>query len=125
MTSWVFDIPEVEGSIAYPALDPSAFWNRGVTVSETSLGAKVSTDGRTLTVSLVGGPDRGACGVDYTASAAESTTAVAVAIKGYAHDTNTVCDLVGYSRSVVVHLKAPLGDRVLVDAGGDVGSAST
>jgi len=124
ITSWVFDVPEVEGSIAYPALDPSAFWKGGVTVSQTSLGAKVSADGKTLTITVVGGPERGVCGVDYAAALAESKTAVAVALHGYPHDPNAVCDMVGYGRTVTVVLKSPLGNRVLLDEGGNVGTAA-
>jgi hypothetical protein len=125
MSAWVFEIPEINSSIAYPALDPSAYWGgRAYTADTQGLGAKISGDGKTLTIGLVGGPERGACGIDYTAAAAESSTAVAVAIKAYPHDTNAVCDLVGYGRTVSIVLKAPLGDRVLLDENGNVGTAS-
>jgi hypothetical protein len=123
MTAWVFDVPEIKSSIAYPALESSAYWT-GHPTDEMGLGAKVSADGKTLTISLVGGPERGACGIDYTAAAAESSTAVAVAIKAYPHETGAACDLVGYPRTVSVVLKAPLGDRVFLDQNGNVGSAS-
>ena len=125
MTAWVFDIPEINSSIAYPALDPSVYWGGKATTSDgQGIGARVSADGKTLTIALTGGPERGACGIDYTAAAAESSTAVAVAIKAYPHDTTAVCDLVGYARTVTVVLNAPLGARVLLDEHGNVGSAS-
>lgn len=123
MTAWVFEIPEIKSSIAYPALDPSAFWN-GHAVEPNGFGARVGGDGKTLTINLVGGPERGACGVDYTAAVAESPSAVAVAIKAYPHETNVACDLVGYARTVSVVLRSPLGDRVFLDEKGNVGTAS-
>jgi hypothetical protein len=122
MTAWLFDI--AEGSYAYPALDPSAYWNRGMGTSG-GIGGRLSSDGRTLTIGLVGGPDTpGPCGVDYSAAAAESETAVAVAVSSRTHGgPNTICDLVGYGRKVVVQLAAPLGGRVLLDEKGNAGTA--
>jgi len=126
MSAWLFDVPEADGHLGYPALDPSAYWTGHPIASEGQLGAKVSADGRTLTIGVVGARDQsGPCGADYTTSAAESPTAVAVAIKTIPHDLNAVCDLVARMYSIEVHLKAPLGGRVLLDEQGNVGSAST
>jgi hypothetical protein len=126
MSAWLFDVPEADGHLGYPALDPSAYWTRQPVTSEGQLGANVSADGRTLTIGVVGGRDQsGPCGADYTTSAAESRTAVAVAIKTIRHDLNAVCDLVARMYSIEVHLKAPLGARVLLDENGNVGSASS
>jgi hypothetical protein len=126
MSAWLFDVPEVDGHLGYPALDPSAYWTGHPIPSEGRLGAKVSADGRTLTIGVVGGRDQaGPCGADYTTSAAESPTAVAVAIKTIPHDPNAVCDLVATMYFIEVHLQAPLGGRVLVDEKGNVGSASS
>ena len=126
MSAWLFDVPEADGHLGYPALDPAAYWTGHATTSEGQLGANVSADGRTLTIGVVGGRDQsGPCGADYTTSAAESPTAVAVAIKTIPHDPNAVCDLVARMYSIEVHLKAPLGARVLLDENGNVGSASS
>jgi hypothetical protein len=126
MSAWLFDVPEAKGYLGYPALDPSAYWTgRAITSDGQGLGARVSADGRTLTIGAIGARDQsGPCGSDYTTSAAESTTAVAVAIKTYPHDAQAVCDLVARMYSIDVHLKAPLGDRVLLDENGNVGTAS-
>jgi hypothetical protein len=121
MSAWLFDT--AYGSYAYPALDPSAYWQGGM-VTSGSVGGRASPDGKTLTLSLVGGPDTpGPCGVDYSASVAESDTAVAVAIASRIHGggSTTFCDLVGYSRTVMVRLARPIGGRVLLDAVGNAG----
>jgi hypothetical protein len=125
MTAWVFDIPDIHSSVAYPALGPSAYWGGKATYQAANLAAQLGGDGKTLTISVVGGPERGPCGSDFATAVAESSTAVAVAIKSYPHDAQAVCDLVAYSRTVTVHLKAPLGDRVLLDENGNAGTAST
>lgn len=124
MSAWLFDT--AYGSYAYPALDPSAYWQGGM-VTTGSVGGRASPDGKTLTLGIVGGPDTpGPCGIDYSASAAESDTAVAVAIASRMHGggTNTVCDLVGYSRTVTVHLSRPIGGRVPVDSLGNAGDVT-
>ena len=95
-------------------------------MTDEGRGARVSADGMTLKVP-VGDMQRGPCGNDYTAAAAESPTAVAVAVKEFPHATpgsSVACDLflrVGY---IDVRLRAPLGGRVLVDEKGNVGTAS-
>ena len=126
MTSWLFDLPSVNGVYPYPVLDPSTYWGGGPVSANAygAIGGHLSGDGRTLTISVVGGPDTpGPCGVDYSASAAESSTAVAVAIASRVHGgPDTICTLVGYPRTVTVTLKTPLGARVLVDASGNVGT---
>jgi hypothetical protein len=128
MSTWLFEATGVTGEFAYPGLDPSAYWRSGVVAagSVPGVGARLSSDGRTLTIGLVGSPDSaGPCGADYTAAAAESDTAVAVAVKTISHagSENVACDLVGYARTVTVHLAAALGGRVLLDENGNVGEA--
>ena len=123
ISAWLFDVGAVNGELGYPALDPSAYWGGGMTPSPDTIGGRISGDGLTLTIGLVGGPETpGPCGIDYAAAAAESETAVAVAISSRSHGgQDVVCDLVGYPRTVTVHLSAPLGGRVLLDSQGNPG----
>ena len=125
MTAWIFQVPSVSGVYAYPALPASAFWGGGRLPAGGGgpAGARVSDDGRTLTLGLVGGPDTpGPCGVDYSATVAESDAAVLVEVASRFHTppAGGGCTDEGHARTVVVHLAAPLGGRVLVDAAGDV-----
>ena len=125
MPAWLFDVPEVNAYIGHLALPPSALWGGGV-VADEGRGAQVSADGMTLKVP-VGDTSRGPCGNDYTAIAAESPTAVAVAVRQFPHaspGSEVACDLVMRIGHVDVKLKAPLGGRVLVDQDGKVGTAA-
>jgi hypothetical protein len=123
VTAWLFAGTGIVGDIGYPALVPSAIWHGGITQggsgSGSASGGRVSADGRTLVFGFVGAEASGPCGADYVASAAESDTAVAVAVKAIPHQSGDgICDAVGYPRTVTVRLAQPLGGRVLLDAGG-------
>ncbi len=123
VSAWLFDINEIDAYLGYAALDPSALWRNGVS-SEGTMGGRISADWLTLTLGTTGGPETpGPCGEDLSASAAESDTAVAVAIASRFHTppAGEACPAVGYSRTVSVRLSRPLGGRVLVDAKGDAG----
>lgn len=122
MSAWLFDIPEVNGYLGHAAIDPSAYWGGAVTKS-TGRGYGISADGRTVSIA-VGNAEPGPCGSDYTASAAESASAVAIAVKQYPHakpDQPVACLLSLRVSNITVTLKAPLGGRVLVDENGNVG----
>jgi hypothetical protein len=123
MSAWLFDVGAVNGELGYPALDPSAYWGGGKTTSTGGVGGRISSEGHILTIGLMGGPDTpGPCGQDFSASAAESDTAVAVAISSRIHGgPNVICTTEGHFRTVQVRLVKPLGARVLVDAQGNVG----
>jgi hypothetical protein len=85
MSAWLFDISEIDAYLGYSALEPSAFWGNRVS-PEGMPGGRISADGLTLTLGTTGGPDTpGPCGEDVSASAAESDTAVAVAIASRVH----------------------------------------
>lgn len=95
-------------------LDPN-----GVGNSQDGEQAVISADGQTLTISFTGGhAGNQPCDDSYSASAAQSTHAVAFTI--YEHPApappDTACSLVGYERTAVVRLTRPLGARVLVDS---------
>jgi hypothetical protein len=121
MSAWLFDISEIDAYLGYSALEPSAFWGNRVS-PEGMAGSRISADGLTLTLGTTGGPETpGPCGEDLSASAAESDTAVAVAIARRFHTppAGEGCTAEGYFRTVTVRLSRPLGGRVLVDAKGD------
>ncbi len=74
----------------------------------------------------VGNAEPGPCGADYTTSAAESESVVAVAVKTYPHASpgqSVVCPLVYRVSYIAIRLKAPLGGRVLLDEKGSIGAA--
>lgn len=121
MSAWLFDVPEVNAYIGHVGLDPSSFW--GGRLSVEGRGARVSADGMTLKVP-VGNAGPGPCDSDYTAAAAESGVAVAVAVKQIPHETPgqaVACPAVLRLTYISVKLKAPLGNRVLVDEEGKPG----
>lgn len=114
-----------EVSVAPPPWDPS---NPAQGVSVDS--AKVSADGRTLTVSFVGARDHAnvLCGEDYTGEVVESDLAVVVIVHvvsytgpmptappGVQGPVAVGCDLVGFRRDATVTLAAPLGDRAVLE----------
>src|SRR6202011_5580951 len=123
MSAWIFDISEIDAYLGYSALEPSAFWGNRVS-PEGMAGGRIGADGLTITLATTGGPDTpGPCGEDLSASAAESNTAVAVAIASRFHTppAGVGCTAEGHFRTVTVRLSTPLGGRVLVDAKGDAG----
>src|SRR6202521_1055208 len=124
MSAWLFDISEIDAYLGYSALEPSAFWGNGVS-PQGMMGGRISADGLTLTLGTVGGPETPGPGVaDLSASAAESSTAVAVAIAPRFHTppAGEGCTLEGHVRTVAVRLSRPLGGRVVIDAKGDAGA---
>jgi hypothetical protein len=122
MTSWLFTAAGALGPIAYPALAPSAFWNGRLTEGAGVGPATVSADGMTITYRLWGAPDTpGACGADYTGAAAESKSAVAVAIQATSHAKPgdlVACPAIAQEREVTIKLNVPLAGRVLADSEG-------
>jgi hypothetical protein len=81
--------------------------------------ATVSTSGRTVTLSFVGGPAGHApCDYSYRASAVGDRQAVAFTITAtpVPGPPGEVCTAIGVFRTAVLHLARPLGARVLVSA---------
>lgn len=121
LPAWVFDVPEVGAYIGYLGIDPSALW--GGALSHEGRGAWVSPDGRTLEAQ-VANPGAGPCDFRYTAAAAESDSAVAVAVRQFTNPgAGGACPAILRPGYVTVALKAPLGARVLLDEKGDPGAA--
>ena len=121
MSAWLFEVPEVNAYIGHSAIDPSLYWGGGI--ASEGRGARISADGRTLKVA-VSNAQAGPCGADYTASAAESEMAMAVAIKRIPHASpgeSVVCDAMLRISYISVPLKAAVAGRVLVDEQGKAG----
>ena len=121
IAAWLFDIPEIGGYVGYVALKASSFW--GGAVAAQGRGARVSGDGLTLKIP-VGNPGTGPCDTRYAASVAESSVAVAVAVKGTPNTPSgqsVVCPAMLRLGYISVALRVPLGNRALVDEKGQVG----
>lgn len=74
-------------------------------------------DGLELTVTFIGARD-GAdkpCGVDYSVEAVESATAIVVILSSRNNPTPAACTLMGFERTAVAKLAAPLGDRAVLN----------
>jgi hypothetical protein len=120
MSAWVFDVGELDAYLGYSAIDPSAFW--GGQVNQRGGGsARVSPNGMTLKIP-VSNAGTTPCDSTYAASTAESSSAVAVALKQTPNASagNVVCPAILRISYISVNLKAPLGGRVVVNVAADV-----
>jgi hypothetical protein len=120
MTAWLFDIGEASGDLAYPAIATSALWPGAATRGPGA--SLVSPNGRTLRYGFVGAAaGTGPCQAEYTANVIESPAAVQVVIVPHygAANPSTICDAIGYGRSVTIHLRSPLASRLVVDQKGE------
>jgi hypothetical protein len=84
----------------------------------STLGARLGSNGRTLTVTFGGAPwGSGPCDLEYSLVTAESKTGVALELNAHqAHkDPNTACGGPAISSHIVTTLSAPLGNRVVID----------
>jgi hypothetical protein len=119
MSAWLFTVTGSIGDVAYPAIAPSAFWNRKTAMVSFNEGGSVSRDGLTVNYGFTGGE----CDAGYKSAVAESTSAVAVVVvaipKGGAYQA---CSAVGILRTITITLASPLGGRVLIDGSGAVES---
>ena len=124
MTAWLFSATGVDGELAYPAIVSSAFWKGGIMRLSGTGAAVLSADGRSLTYTFYGAPDRpGPCGADYKGVVAESRTAVAIALQETPHEQHgqlVACDAMAQQRNVTVTLAQSLGGRVVLDATGNI-----
>ena len=121
LPAWLFDVPEVGAYIGYLGIDPSALWGGGL--SARGRDATVSFNDMSLRVP-VANPGQAPCESDYTASAAESDSAVAIAVRAFPHEPSpgTGCSLILRTGYVTVALHAPLDGRVVLDEHGNPGA---
>ncbi|HEX6685705.1 MAG TPA: hypothetical protein VF062_23215 [Candidatus Limnocylindrales bacterium] len=120
--AWTFELTESLGPVAVLAVKPD--FTSGHALSN----AKVSADGMTLTVPMAKAsePCPGEARITYEAESLESATAVAVGLKPVTGEVapgetgNCAHDLVYRTADYTIRLSKPLGNRVLVDASGNV-----
>lgn len=123
--AWAFTLKGVSGPVIQAALPPGSYVTPGSTGNPSkarlagvgnaftgALGVTVSADGRTLTLELFGG----AC--DSKWGGLETEADGAVVIGGWEVDPtpDVPCPAVGVLLTTTVRLKAPVGDRVIIDA---------
>jgi hypothetical protein len=99
---------------------PTTVWlARTVGGPEVENSARLSGDGRTLTVSFIGAPKGGKpCDVRwYSAHALQSSAIVTYwVIPHTSHGTNVICPAVGQTRTATLTLARPLHHRPLIDS---------
>jgi hypothetical protein len=134
LPAWLFSLSGVQNPAKVLAVGPSAIYAAPVThdgESLAQLSVTVGPGGRQIVANIVGAPSgTGPCTADYTLSVRESTQAVAIAVVPHPHRSAraeglVVCSAVGYQRHVRAELRAPLGNRVVVDAMTDGAAAAT
>ena len=118
--SWLFTLNGID-LVAYPAVAPSAVLNADLSRSST-YGASLSADALSLTVNFGGKESLGVCSADYRGVVAESRMAVAVALQEIPHPDSDQSNCGGITelRSVQVPLASSLGDRLVLDASGNL-----
>ena len=120
LPAWLFGFAAIRGTAAVLAVAPAQIFPLPASANgQPPLvnWAFSRTGGRALTVRFTGAPaGHGPCTASYSVQAAESATAVAVAVIGHPHGSGSMaCSAVGYSREVTTRLTEPLGARVVVD----------
>jgi hypothetical protein len=119
LPAWRFGLERFASPIWVLAVQPTALWT-AKPLSATDLGFRATPgpDGRTLRLDFIGGPDEPTvCGITYTASAVESSTAAVIRLVSKHQRRargNQNCLPIGYSRTVTLRLAKPLGGRVLL-----------
>ena len=113
--AWLFTATGASGDLAYPAIAPIAFWNRGMSTDSFTQTVAVGADGRSLTYRFRDPP--GACEGSYVGVVAESSSAVALWIRDISTHGET-CMAPRQEHVVRVTLASPLGGRVVVSDNG-------
>ena len=118
--SWLFTLNGID-LVAYPAVASSALLNADLSRS-SAYQSTLSADALSLTVSFGAKESTGVCAADYRGVVAESRTAVAVALQEIPHPDSDQSNCAGITelRTVQVPLASPLGDRLVLDASGDL-----
>lgn len=120
---WVFTIDGTSVRVTRNAVDPSITvvpppYNADHPPEGVSIDQATGTSGsRKLTVSFTGAEKPGTqpCGADYTAEAVESVLAVVVIVIEHPNPAASACRLVGKTRTAVVTLVDPLGERAVLE----------
>jgi hypothetical protein len=129
LPAWLFTMAGVRDPVGVLAIAPANRWPRAPEPPEGSarLVAKIAPGGTTVTIMFTGAADTGPCSAQYEASTAQSSSAVAIAIRELPGSTSQppnpdnvaqACAAIGYRREVTVTLTPALGGRVLIDSDG-------
>ena len=113
LPAWRLTFPNVEGSVAILAVADSAIFEwTGIGSTEQ---AKLSADGRTITLMFTGAEEgTGDCTSEYTLTARESTASVELNLVEHPFRSGATCLAIGYGRSASATLDRPLAGRVVV-----------
>lgn len=120
---WVFTIEGTAVRVTRVAVDPSITvvpppFNADNPPEGLSIDLAVGAPGsKKLTVSFIGAEKTGdkGCGADYTAEAVESDLAVVVIVIELRNPSFGSCPAVGKTRTAVVTLAEPLGERAVLE----------
>jgi hypothetical protein len=122
LPAWLFALGGVENPAAVLAVAQAAIYappDLPANGPSSTLGARLSSDGRTLTVTFGGAPwGTGPCDLEYSLVTAVSKTGVALELNAHqAHkDPNANCGEPATASHIATTLSAPLGNRVVIDA---------
>jgi hypothetical protein len=127
LPAWQFSFKRVATPATVLALEPPDLFTPpprqqlGPTGTGNSIedSARADRSGTAITISFIGAPPgNGPCDARYTASAAANRRAVAFTIHTISppRPPDTICTLVGYGRTTVLHLARPLGARALISS---------
>ncbi|WIM97943.1 hypothetical protein ACTOB_001510 [Actinoplanes oblitus] len=103
---------------AGPSAANSAVVSSGLSIDSATLDAR----GTRMTVSFIGSPEPATqpCGIDYAAEPIESDRAATVIVLEQPNGGGSgTCALIGASRTAVLNLARPLGDRAVLDIQGE------
>ena len=120
---WEFTVKGSAVLLTRVAIDPAATvvlppWDPiGAPFTLSIMSASGTVDGRDLMVKFIGAENSAdkPCGVDYSAEAVESATAIVVILSSRNNPIPVACTLMGFERTAVAKLAAPLGDRAVLN----------
>jgi hypothetical protein len=119
LPAWRLGFDRLQAPAWILAVDPKALWTAKPTSAiDMDFRATPSVDGRSLTLTFIGGPDEPTpCGIAYTADAVESATVVVIVLTERPQRKargEVACTAEGHLRTVTARLASPLGGRVLL-----------
>ena len=120
---WEFTVKGSAVRLTRVAIDPATTvvlppWDPiGVPFTLSIMSASGTVEGQDLTVKFIGAENSAdkPCGVDYSAEAVESAMAIVVILSSRRNPTPDACTLMGFERTAIVKLAAPLGDRAVLN----------
>lgn len=124
LPAWNFTFAGVAHPASVLAVPAASRWpHPGMpTENGAQLGVTIPVGGHQATISFVGAhPGSGPCDAEYAVDVAQSATAASMSVRRLPNPKSsptTVCDAVGYTRTLTVTLTPALGYRALVDSNG-------